>query len=66
MSQVVLLVLLLQYLFAPKIAEAMRQRAIMLCRAFTTTESQGIHFRVGPIPAIPQVWITARQHECTT
>lgn len=46
-SQVVLLILLLQYLFAPKIADAMRQRAIMLCRAFTTTESQGMNVRNG-------------------
>lgn len=42
----VLLIALLQYLFAPKVAEAMRQRAIMLCRAFTSTESQGMSMQV--------------------
>lgn len=46
LSQLVILALLTQYLLAPKIAESMRQRAIMLCRAFTTTESQGIKMRV--------------------
>ena len=46
LSQLVILALLTQYLLAPKIAESMRQRAIMLCRAFTTTESQGVKFRV--------------------
>lgn len=47
-SQIILLVLLLQYLLAPKVAKSMRQKAIMLCRAFTTTESQGMHTRVSP------------------
>lgn len=46
LSQIVILALLTQYLLAPKVAEAMRQRAIMLCRAFTTTESQGVKYRV--------------------
>ena len=41
-SQLILVGLLLQYLLAPKIAETMRQRAIMLCRALTTTESQAL------------------------
>ena len=41
-SQMVLVGLLLQYLLAPKIAETMRQKAIMLCRALTTTETQAL------------------------
>ena len=45
-SQVGLLALLLQYLVAPKVAESMRQKAIMLCRALTTTESASIKSRV--------------------
>lgn len=47
-SQVVLLALLVQYLVAPKVAESMRQKAIMLCRALTTTETAIMKVRVRP------------------
>ena len=46
LSQITIVVLLLQYALAPKMAEAMRQRAIMLCRAFTTTEAQRMKSKV--------------------
>ena len=62
-SQVVILALLTQYLLAPKIAESMRQRAIMLCRAFTTTESQGVKVRVSSYSRLVACFAPLKVHK---